>query len=327
MDVARLAGTSHETVSRYFRYSGMGMKAATIQRIETAVKQLDYHPNLIARSMRTRVTGRIAVVLPASTQSMPSRLLTAASVTAHENGFSLEIVGVEGGMASRRKRIQELIGWGQVDGVMSISPVGDVSELAPGFPLVVTAEYDDDMRALGALADGSPTAEIIESLAELGHRRFLHVAGSPSWSSARNRRAVYLETITRLGLESFGIADGDWSAESGFDAIMNLPHDSGVTAVFAASDVVAIGVLRAARLREWSVPEDLSVWGWDDLEIARFSTPALSSVNVDREAQGRHSMLRLIAKVRSEPEPEFPSYSLNRLVVRESTGPAPDRRA
>jgi LacI family repressor for deo operon, udp, cdd, tsx, nupC, and nupG len=323
MDVAQLAGTSHETVSRYFRDSGAGMKAKTIERIEFAVKELDYHPNLIARSMRTRVTGRLAIVLPASNRFMPTRLLAAASAVAHENGFSLEIVGVEGGIEFRRKRIRELVGWGQVDGVMSISAVGDASELVQNFPLVVSADYDDDLRALGELADGSTAAEIIEYLANLGHRRFLHIAGSLSWASARNRKSVYLETIARLGLESFAVFDGDWSAQSGFDAVMGLPVDSGVTAVFAASDVVAMGALRAAGLRGWSIPGDLSVWGWDDEEFSRFTTPTLSTINVDREAQGRHSMLRLIAKVRSEAEPELPPNKLNRLVVRESTGPPP----
>lgn len=325
VDVARLSGLSHQTISRYFRDDGRGMKAATKARIESAVATLDYHPNLLARSMRTKRTGRLAIVLPAGLQNMPTSMLAASAETAHEHGYSVEVVGVEGGAEGRLERIRELADWGQVEGILSISPLVGVETIRASVPLVVQADYDDDMHALGHLADGDTARDIVEYLANLGHRTFLHVAGDPRWASARNRRRVYLETIERLGLTSFAVVDGDWSAQSGFDAIMALPADAGVTAVFAASDSVAVGVVRAAWRRGWKVPEALSVWGWDDQEISRFAVPAISTVTVDRELQGRHSMLRLIAAVRGEPEPaNAPRREVvNRLVDRESAAPGP----
>src|SRR5690606_13365403 len=113
-------------------------------------------------------------------------------------------------------------------------------------PIVVSGNYDDELRGLGELADGSEVREIVAHLASLGHRTFLHVAGDQRFASARNRKAVYLESIERLGLRSIGVVDGDWSAKSGYDAIMALPDDTEVTAVIAGSDHPAMGVVRAA---------------------------------------------------------------------------------
>jgi DNA-binding LacI/PurR family transcriptional regulator len=147
------------------------------------------------------------------------------------------------------------------------------------------------------------------------------VAGAEHYASARNRKRVYVETVTRLGLRSAGVVDGDWSAQSGFDAVSALPEDTDVTAVVAANDVVAMGVVRAALTRGWSVPGDLSVFGWDDEEMGRFATPSLSTVAVDREAQGRTAVHRLLAEIRGEPIPEPGPRTINHLIVRESTAP------
>ncbi|KUN95644.1 hypothetical protein AQJ84_22865 [Streptomyces resistomycificus] len=106
------------------------------------------------------------------------------------------------------------------DGVLSPVPLGDLagSQGAGQRPVVVLGEYDDNLQSRGRLADGRPAEEILRHLADRGHRRFLHVAGSQDWASARNRRAVYVEAIERLGLESYGVADGDWSVRSGYEA-------------------------------------------------------------------------------------------------------------
>lgn len=315
--VARLAGVSHQTVSRYLRQDG-GMKPATRLRIDSAVKALDYRPNLVARSMRTRRTNRLAVILP-STHYFPHRLVLAASATAHEAGYQLDIVSAEGGAEQRAQRIAELADSGQVEGILSLAPV-DVP--AGGrVPVLVSGTYDEEMHGLGELADGSAVSEIIEHLAGLGHRTFFHLAGPQTFTSARNRKVVYLETIARLGLRSYGVTETDWSAQSAYDAVIGLPVDCGVTAVIAANDVLAMGAIRGAFSRGWRVPDDLSVFGWDDDEIGRFATPSLSTVIVDREAQGRDAILHLIAAVRGEPAPAATAGRLNQVVIRESVAP------
>ncbi|WP_202817695.1 LacI family DNA-binding transcriptional regulator [Kribbella sp. ALI-6-A] len=317
--MARLAGVSHTTVSRYLQDEN-SLKPKTRIKVEFAVKTLDYRPNLVARSMRTRRTNRLAIVLAAGPH-FPGPLLAAASETAHRAGYQVEVVSVEGGPRARSARIDDLARSGQVDGILAISSIDLKSRRSRQVPVVENESLDEKLHVLNELADATEVREIIEYLSSLGHRTFLHVAGAQNYASGRKRKSVYLETIERLGLRSVGAIDGDWSAQSGYDAITSLPDDCGVTAVVAANDVVAMGVIRGARARGWEVPDDLSVFGWDDEEICRFTTPSLSTVAVDRAAQGRDAVHRLLAAIRGEPAPEPSKRTLNRVIIRESTAP------
>ncbi|WP_116953204.1 LacI family DNA-binding transcriptional regulator [Jiangella endophytica] len=324
-EVAQLAGVSHQTVSRYLRRNG-GLKAATVAKIDAAVAELDYQPDLVARAMRTRRLGTVAVLIPGWSSHVFQRELSAACLAARSAGFRVEIVVEVGGSRARRERVRALLGGRQVEGVLSLAPLGHVDDPAGqeyGGAVVVSADFDDEMRNIGALADGSPAAEIVEYLASLGHRHFLHVAGHPAFASARSRRLAYSHAIERLGLVSHGVVGFDWGPKVGYESLAALPADSEVTAIVAANDEVAIGAMRAARERGWAVPGRVSVFGWDDLRVGEYSTPSLSTVSVDRELRGGFAMRQLIAVVRGEEPPPVPEAGLNRLLLRESTGPAP----
>ncbi|WP_331714666.1 LacI family DNA-binding transcriptional regulator [Auraticoccus cholistanensis] len=323
-EVADHAGVSHQTVSRYVRGDG-GFRPATAARVEAAIRALNYRPNLTARSMRTRRTGRLAVVLPAAASHLPLRLLGAVSLAAHEEGFTVDLVGTEGGAAERAARATELADSGEVEGVLVLASLGDEPLPPTAAPVVGVADYDDQMRSLGALADGTACGEVVRQLRALGHRSLLHVAGPQSWASARNRRESFLTTVAELGLRGT-VVEGDWSARSGFEAVQALPEGTDVTAVVAANDMVAMGAVRGGLERGWRVPQDLSVFGWDDEEAGRFSTPALSTVAVDRERQGREAVRRLVALLRGCEPPAPDTTSLHTVIPRESTGPAPAHR-
>jgi DNA-binding LacI/PurR family transcriptional regulator len=323
-EVAERAGVSHQTVSRFLR-NDSGMKPATRARIERAVTELDYRPNLMARSMRTQQSHRITIVLPELSGFVPIPLLRGASAAAHEAGYMTDVVGLEGGESRRARSVLSLLEARQADGVLSLVALGDLADRqgAGQRPVVVLGEYDDTLQSRGRLADGRPAEEILRHLADQGHRRFLHVAGSQDWASARNRRAVYVEAVERLGLESYGVVDGDWSVRSGYEAARDLPADSGVTAVLAANDYVALGVLRGFQDRGVRVPEQMSVFGWDDEEFTSYFSPSISTVHINKEEVGRRSMLSLLALLRGEPEPDTEVTDLFHLVPRGSSGPAP----
>lgn len=320
-EVARLAGVSHQTVSRYLR-SRNGLKPDTLARIDAAVSELNYRPNLVARSMRTRRTGRLAILLP-TVAFNPARMLHGATEAAHEGGFSVEVVSVIGDTGTRTERMLEIAGTGQVEGILALAPLspGFEDHLPHGETIVVAPDFDDEMRGIGELADASPLVELMEGLVEFGHRRFLHVAGNLQFASARARKAAYLETIERLGLESAGAVDGDWSGKSGYDAVHSLPDEALPTAVVAANDVVAAGAIRALIDRGLDVPGQVSVTGWDNNEVCQYLPPALTSVEVDLESLGRNAMLSLIKSI-SGRDLEPPPGPLQRVVWRESTGPA-----
>lgn len=324
-EVAALAGVSHQTVSRFLHNKGP-FKPITVERVEAAIKELNYRPNMIARSMRTRETGILAAILPSPVTSMPTPTLAAAAELARHHGYFMEISVIEGPAEERARRTQELLDSGRLEGVLSLGALPGMTEQArtpTTTALAILDQFDDKLRGIGPLADASVLREIVTTLAGMGHRRFLHIAGPQDWSSARARREEYLRSIAELGLESHGVLGGDWTTESGYAAISGLAEDSGVTAVIAANDHLALGAVRAAHDRGWEVPKRMSVTGWDDLVTARFAIPALSTVAVDQRLQGRSAMDRLIALVRSQPTPE-PATPVSRLILRESTGPAPE---
>jgi LacI family repressor for deo operon, udp, cdd, tsx, nupC, and nupG len=318
-EVAARAGVSHQTVSRYLRNNG-GLKPATVSKVRAAIDELNYRPNLIARSMRTRRTGRIAILLPAATISLPLRLMSAAAATAHAAGYAIDILGLEGSGTDRIGRAQDLADSGEFEGILALASLGDSPMSGFTTSIVIVADYDDELHGLGALADGAACGEIVQLLVDLGHTHFVHLAGPQDYASARNRRKTFVDTTGQLGV-SGTLIDGDWVGRSGYDAVMGLPVDTPITAVVAANDHVAMGAIRAAFTRGWRVPDDLSVFGWDDNELCRFTTPSLSTVAIDRERQGREAMERLIALARGTEPPATDPTSLHAVIPRESIGP------
>lgn len=329
-EVARLAGVSHQTVSRFLR-KDPAMRPDTTSRVARAVAELGYRPNQAARTMRTRRSNRIAVILPGSAEGMPGRLLAGAAGAAHEAGYLLDVVSLEGDAAARAARLEALLRPESADGILSFTSLGRPADgrWPADFPvpIVIDGAYDDNMRSLGPLADASPAVGILRHLAELGHRRFVHVAGPPEWASAQARRAVYEATMAEEGLVSRGVVEGDWSVRSGYEAATRVIAGSDATAVFAASDQIALGVVTGLQRAGLDVPGDVSVFGWDDQEIGRYFRPSLTTIRVDRERQGRDAVRRLLALLRGE-EPPAPTGAdeLNRVILRDSTGPAPARR-
>ncbi|WP_158865857.1 LacI family DNA-binding transcriptional regulator [Leifsonia sp. AG29] len=326
IDVAKLAGVSHQTVSRYFRDEGTGMKPATVERIHQAVKELGYRPNLIARSMRTRRSNRIALILPRIGEFVPTPVLRGAFAAAGERGFFVDIVSLAGDERADRARVATLVANERVEGVLSLTSLTGLDDdgvLSQRSRIVVAEEYDENMRSRGAFADGDPALEIVRMLADMGHRRFLHIAGPMEWTSAKNRRDAYLEAIARSGVTSYDVVPGDWSVRSGYQAVHGLPATAGVTAILAANDCVAFGAIRALQERGIRVPEDVSVFGWDDEQFGAYTDPTLSTVAVDKEGQGRRLMQILLARIHGENEPDEGLDTIARIVVRGSSGPAP----
>lgn len=317
-DVARAAGVSQTTVS--YALTGRGnISAATRARVLEVAESIGYRPNLAARSMRTRRSGRVAVIMGSAVDTH-MRLLAGAIDVAGEAGFVAETLHADGSPQDRIDRIRELASGGQYEGILTIAPLAAGAIASDSSCVVVSAAtFDDELRSVGALADATQVATLIETLAAAGHRRFLHVAGAEQYASARARRSTYVETIERLGLESLGVVGGSWSPEAGRTALLALPDDAGPVAVIAANDHVAIGVMRGAAERGWAVPGDLVVTGWDNNGFGAYTSPSLTSVDVDFREAGRRAMRTLLMAM-GRPQSPQETGSLHRIVWRESTG-------
>ncbi|HEU4758183.1 MAG TPA: substrate-binding domain-containing protein, partial [Agromyces sp.] len=192
-------------------------------------------------------------------------------------------------------------------------------------PVLIDAELDDSHGNPRSALTRVGVPALIEHLAGLGHRRFLHIAGPRIWSAARNRIVAYHAELDARGLESLGVLPGDWSARSGYQAIAGLPELPDATAIVAANDQTALGAMLALKERGVRIPEDLSVVGIDDIPEAAYFDPPLTTVRIDFEAQGRASVLKLIAQI-EDVDAEAAEVAKPQLVVRRSSGPAPTGR-
>ena len=320
-EVADHAGVSHQTVSRYLRHNG-GLKPATLARVEAAIAELNYRPNRIARSMRTRRTGRLAIVLPGAIQFLPLRLLTAAATVAHDAGYAVDLVALEGDAATRSERADELTDSGEFEGILALASWGPQASDDSSTAVVTVADYDESMRGIGALADARACGDVVRHLADLGHRSLLHLTRRPRVHLGPEPPPDLPRHRGRAG----PARSGDRRRLAGRDRVpggAGLPDDTDVTAIVAANDKVAMGAIRGCLQRGWRVPDDVSVFGWDDEELGRYATPTLSTVTIDLERQGAQAMRRLLALVRGEQPPEPETSSLHTLIPRESSGPAP----
>lgn len=333
-EVARRAGVSHQTVSRHLKGDTTVNEqlAATIQ---DAIEALDYRPNLVARAMRNHRTGRLAVLLPPGSAISSLEILSGAKEIADAGEYVLEVVTVSGSAEMRDRRALELRDSRLFEGVLALTSLSDLPQPDDArVPLVTMPLYDEAMRGIGALASAGPEHEIISRLAGMGHRRFLHLAGNYAHAGAVRRRDMYLQTIEELGLESAGVVDCGWDGDAARRAVVDLPADSGITAIIAANDILATAAVSGAIRRGWNVPEELSITGWDDTRVAAVTTPSMTTVAVHHAELGRRLMRHLLDVVASRrrgaddasdpsPSPLEDDWRLAEVIWRESTGPAP----
>lgn len=324
-DVAEQAGVSHQTVSRYLRFGGAGVRDVYRERIGAAIGALGYQPNLAARAMRTRRTGRLAVLLPAGTAHSTVEVLDGAAEMARAAGFSLDVLALGGDPVQRTQRALELIGSGLFEGILTLTPL-DLPAAQDSRPTIVEVPlYDDDLHGIGDLADAAAIEMIVEGLATMGHRTFMHLAGSYEHESARRRRDAYVRAVARLGLVDHGVVECRWQPDLAMLAVENLPEEAGVTAVVAANDVLALGAIRGAALRGRRVPDDISVTGFDTSAMAEWMSPSLSSVLIDHAEVGRRAGARLLEALGHEPAPGSGAPTMS-VVWRESTASPPSTR-
>ncbi len=335
-DVARIAGVSPGTVSNAL--SGKRpVSEATRQRVLDAIAELDYQPNLLARGLVSRQTGTLAVVATGLQYYGPSRTLVGIEEQATELGFSLlldllprigssesEIDGVLRMLTARRVdgivwAVHEVTAnrdWVTASRLQELPPVVFLTmESRPGLSIVST-----DNRQAAVLAT--------DHLLQVGRRKIGLITGPLNWWEARERRAGWRESLDRASRphDDTLVVEGDWSARSGERALHELlVRHPDLDAIFACNDQMALGVLRAAHLREIELPTDLAVVGIDNIPESAYFWPSLTTVRQHLMDVGRRSVQLLNAMVadRQQEEPTYTpvvEYLTPELIVRESCG-------
>ena len=324
--VARHAGVSRATVSRVV--NGSTTVAEPIrQAVRKAVAELGYVPNLAARSLVTQRTDSIALILPETTTRVFSDDQFFPGIirgVSHElEGADKQLVLLLIGSDAAHDRAERYATTGHVDGVLFASIHGadplpellvraGVPVVCSGRPLVTSRVPYVDVDQLGGVELA------IRHLLDTGRRRIATIAGPQDMVAGVDRLAGYRRVLADSDRRSI-VAVGDFTRDSGAAAMRQLlADDPALDAVFVASDLMAHGALRTLREAGRQVPEDVAVVGFDDIQIARYTDPPLTTVRQPIEEIGRtiaRQLLRQLAGEQVEPSLVLPTE----LVVREST--------
>jgi DNA-binding LacI/PurR family transcriptional regulator len=324
-DVARLAGVSHQTVSRHLR--GLdGIRPATRERVTRALETLDYRPNLTARNLATSRSHRVGALTHEIGQVGPSKILQGASAGAREAGYLLDIVSLDVKDPHAVQEALDLIARQDIAGLLVFTSTDAMTEVLRNtsirVPTVIDIEDDESRMDPHAIPNGRGLGKVVDHLVSLGHRRFFHIAGPQGWVSARNRELSYERALQTHGLTSLGTSYGDWSAASGYECARRIPRELGVTAVVVSNDQMALGALLALERLGIRVPHDMSVTGFDYTPESAFYHPPLTTVEADFDRTGRAAFQRLQSLIEGGSAPRRTDSPV-RLIVRESSGPAP----
>jgi len=329
-DVARLAGVSHQTVSRVLNDPGT-VRPETRERVLTAIRELDYRPNTAARALVTGRTRTVGVVAFDTRLYGPASMLHAIQRAAADAGYYISIVSLE---SLERRPVLDAIGRlrGQaVDGIILIAPEVSVAqalqEIPSSLPAVAVEGLMDAPMPVVAVDQYTGAARATTHLLDLGHTTVWHIAGPTDWYEARARQAGWRDTLEAAGAPVPEALAGDWSPQAGYEQGRELVrhHVAGdATAVFVANDQMALGVLRAMHEAGIAVPRRLSVVGFDDIPEAAFFAPPLTTVRQAFTEVGTRAMALLLDQLDGHPaDPRTITVDPD-LVVRASTAPPSD---
>lgn len=327
-DVADAAGVSYQTVSRVLNHHAK-IAPTTAERVHAAIEALGYRPNRAARALVTSRTRTIGVVLTAQALYGPFSTFLAIEAAARHRGYAVSASPHASDDAVDIVRaVDNLIAHG-VEGVVAIAPQDRAREamhrVGARVPVLTLQGLPDEVDGFGFDQRGAARLATAHLL-QLGHRAVAHLPGPDGWAEAEERARGYVEELGAHGLEPVFAPAGNWTPESGYASGRSLLADGHVTAVFAANDEMAIGLLAAAAEVGLGVPSDLSVVGFDDIPAARYLAPPLTTVQQDFADLGQRVIAALLDEIEHGAPQERRAPLGSRLVVRGSTGMVTNRQ-
>lgn len=321
MDVARLAGVSTQTVSRVMA-GHPNVRPETALRVREAVERLGYRVHAAAASLasgRTRVLG--VIILSTARYSSGAISVGIEEVAANE-GYAVTTATVpqHAPVEAFAEAFDRLERQG-AEGIVMAWPIqfedpgmiARTNRIPTSTAEVPASEIDDDRVDQSAIARLAT-----EHLLSLGHRTVWHVSGDEYWMEARERRETWEQVLREHDVAPPPVIPGDWTPESGYRAGRTLAAIPDVTAVFVASDEMAFGVLRALHEAGRMVPDDISVASVDDIALAAYAAPALTTVRQPFEQVGRIAAMRVIDRIEGRPPTPMDAVGPE-LIVRAST--------
>ncbi|ADB52860.1 LacI family DNA-binding transcriptional regulator [Conexibacter woesei] len=332
--VAAEADVSIQTVSNVLRRRFDLMRPETRERVEQAMADLGYHPNVTARGLRSRRTGTFAFLVLDEAPSfladpLTDLLIAGVADVARDSDYEI-LLKAERPLATERRMLRPLLE-GRVDGAFALlsgEPAlryGYVDQLKTlDMPFVVFDEVIEDSDVLVVRTDERVTArQLTEHLIARGHEAIGFVAARLPWPVIEQRHLGYRDALAAAGLPErpeLEVFDATWQA-SGGEAMAErlLSASTRPTAIICGSDVLAIGAIHAVKTAGLRVPDDVAVAGFDDFEFSRFADPPLTTVRVAAYEMGRIAADMLVRALAGEQLDAPHAVLTNELIVRNST--------
>ncbi len=326
-DVARLAGVSHQTVSRVLN-GHPNVRPQTREDVLAAIRQLGYRPNAAARTLVTGRTQALGVISFDTTLYGPASMLYGIERAAHP-GYTVAITSLP---AFDRRSMQEaddrFLGQG-VEGIIEIASETPLLEALAGVatdvPLVAVGCGTRAPMDSVAIDNISGALQATRYLLDLGHETVHYVGGPDSTLDAHERAEGWARALREAGTAEPEIISGDWSARSGYEIGHELARMPEVTAIFCANDQMALGMLRALGEHGRPVPSAVSVVGFDDIPESAFVLPPLTTVRQDFGELGRQALRLLVDRICGRPAPGAWMPVAPELIVRASATRPPGR--
>lgn len=322
-DVASLAGVSHQTVSRVLNNSKQ-VSPETRERVESAIETLDYRPSAIARSMARGRSCMLSCLSPNLVDFTFGSIIQGAENEAQKHEYLL-VASSAPDEETFQALIDEFAASRRVDGLIIINPYNDsrYTLLPNGFPVVFVGSHSR-IEAISSVAIDDQAAGRLaaQHLIDLGHKDICMVAGPINEDCVQVRGAGFKSALQEAGLHSSEdtVFYGDWSATSGYNAFKTcFEKHPQTTAIFAQNDRMAAGVMRAANEFGTLIPDQLSVLGFDDMPLAAFIDPPLTTISQDLSAIGRHAIQLLIHDIEQPKAQGKHVYIAPELILRTST--------
>lgn len=302
-DVAARAGISYTTVSHVVN----GTRPVSDQvrsKVEAAIAELGYVPSGVARSLRVRATGTLGLLLPNASNPYFAELARGIEDHAERNGYSVILCNSDDDIDKQLRYLRVLLER-RIDGLIVATVASDAAfaEALANLqvPLVLVDRSLDGVSADQLCVDHEQGAYLAtRHLLELGHRRIACIGGPASTQVAQLRAAGYQRALDEAGVAAQAVVDCPFTSPAGHAAAqVLLAAEPRPTAIFAGNDMIALGVLRAAAERGLQVPRQLSVVGFDDIEVSRYLHPALTTVGQCIGALGEQVAARLLERIRT----------------------------
>ena len=329
-DIAREAGVHPASVSRALRGIDGKVSELTRQRIERVARELGYLPNAVAASLRTKQSNLVGVIVPDLGNPLFGPLVTGIEVELRSRGFMCLVAHTSDAPGDRDALVAALA-HRQVSGLLILAAeIGDsLLDAVQRYrlPTVLVNRGFGDRRFASVVNDDHESVRlVVQHLMDLGHRRIAHVAGPLGSSTGRGRRQAFVALCRKYKLSSQIAQASAFTRDAGFAAATRL-LDKGFssTAIFAANDLIAMGVLDVLRARNLRVPADVSVVGHNDMPLVDLIDPPLTTVRVAVEQMGMQAAQMLLDLMPAPTQAPVTRMLLPQLVVRRSTAPVKSR--